>query len=134
MIIYPITPIPKPRMVKSDAWKKRKCVLRYWAFKDEIKRLGVQYENGSAVIFALPMPPSWSKKKRAAMNGKPHTATPDNDNMLKALLDCIFKEDKHLHWYGPIRKIWAERGSITIDQAYTVWDLSEEIEATMALQ
>lgn len=134
MIIYPITPIPKPRMVKSDAWKKRPCVLRYWAFKDEIKRLNVKYENGSAVIFCRPMPKSWSKKKRAEMHGVRHLATPDNDNMLKALLDCIFDEDKHLWWYGPIVKIWANNGSITIIEPSKAWDLCAEIEATMALQ
>lgn len=33
------------------------------------------------------MPASWSQKKRAAMNGQPHTQRPDLDNIQKALLD-----------------------------------------------
>ena len=46
--------------------------------------------------------------------------------------DCIFDEDKHLHWYGPVRKVWAERGSITIIEPSAAWDLSAEIEVVLS--
>ena len=36
-VVYPITPVPKPRMTRRDRWAKRPCVLRYWAFKDEVR-------------------------------------------------------------------------------------------------
>ena len=28
-----ITPVSKPRMTRADTWKKRPCVLKYWAYK-----------------------------------------------------------------------------------------------------
>ena len=87
MKVYDITPMGKPRMTRADKWKKRPEVLRYRAFCDEVRLQGVDLpESGSHVTFILPMPASWSKKKRAELNGKPHQAKPDFDNMMKALI------------------------------------------------
>ncbi|WP_318155968.1 RusA family crossover junction endodeoxyribonuclease [Citrobacter freundii] len=84
MKVYDITPMGKPRMTRADKWKKRPEVLRYRAFCDEVRLQGVELpESGSHVTFMLPMPASWSKKKRAELNGKPHQAKPDFDNMMK---------------------------------------------------
>jgi len=38
MKTFNVTPIGKPRMTQSDRWKKRDCVVRYFNFKDEIRR------------------------------------------------------------------------------------------------
>ena len=38
MIRYPLTGMAKPRMTKADTWKKRPIVLKYWAYKDSIKK------------------------------------------------------------------------------------------------
>ncbi|MDU3478938.1 MAG: RusA family crossover junction endodeoxyribonuclease [Citrobacter sp.] len=92
MKTYDITPMGKPRMTRADKWKKRPEVLRYRAFCDEVRLQGVELrESGSHVTFILPMPASWSKKKRAELNGKPHQAKPDFDNMMKALMDAIYE-------------------------------------------
>jgi Holliday junction resolvase RusA-like endonuclease len=118
-IILNITPVPKPRMVKSDAWRKRKCVLAYWAFKDNLnilaKNAGLNDlpANDFHVIYRLPMPASWSKKKAAEMDGKPHQQRPDCDNLQKALQDCLCKTDEHI-WDFRVTKLWAETGSIEI--------------------
>ena len=32
-----IQPVAKPRMTRSDRWKKRPVVLKYWQFKDALK-------------------------------------------------------------------------------------------------
>lgn len=62
---YTITPVPKPRMTQSDRWRKRKCVLKYFAFKDKVRELNIIIpESGSRIVFILPMPDSWSKKKK----------------------------------------------------------------------
>ncbi len=83
---YAITPVPKPRMTQRDKWKKRPVVLRYHAFKDEVRAAGVELEeSGQHIIFVLPMPKSWSKKKQREMVGKPHQQKPDKDNLEKAL-------------------------------------------------
>lgn len=42
-----------------------------------------------AVEATFAIPPSWSKKKRAAALGQPHTQKPDLDNITKALLDGL---------------------------------------------
>lgn len=56
---YDITPVTKPRMTRSDKWKKRKCTSQYWAFKDEVRLNGLSIpESGYHIIFILPMPKS----------------------------------------------------------------------------
>ena len=115
MSLYPITPVPKPRQTKRDKWAKRPCVMQYRAFADEVRlrRVHIDTENGSQIIFTLPMPKSWSKKKRAAMNGKPHQQVPDKDNLEKALLDAVLKKDEMV-WNTHSKKVWGERGSIEV--------------------
>lgn len=112
--VFNITPLGKPRMTRADKWKKRPEVLRYRAFCDEVRLNNVSRpESGYHVIFVLPMPPSWSKKKRSLMDGKPHQQKPDKDNLEKALLDAIFGEDSHI-WDGRVTKIWGETGKMII--------------------
>lgn len=112
--VFNITPLGKPRMTRADKWKKRPEVLRYRAFCDEVRLNNVSLpESGYHVIFVLPMPPSWSKKKRSLMDGKPHQQKPDKDNLEKALLDAIFGEDSHI-WDGRVTKIWGETGQMII--------------------
>lgn len=114
MKIYDITPMGKPRMTQRDKWQKRDVVLRYRAFKDEcnLKKVSVPDANHH-VIFSLPMPKSWSKKKRQELNGQPHQQKPDIDNLLKALMDAVLKEDSGV---SDIRatKVWGEAGQIII--------------------
>jgi Holliday junction resolvase RusA-like endonuclease len=103
-ITLDITPIPKPRMVRSDSWKKRPIVLSYWAFKKEL-------EPEINIVFYLPMPESWSKKKKAEMDGKPHQQTPDGDNMIKSLQDCLCEQDNFI-WKVSYEKRWSYKGKI----------------------
>ncbi|QSW33791.1 MULTISPECIES: RusA family crossover junction endodeoxyribonuclease [Leclercia] len=114
MKIYNVVPMGKPRMTRADKWKKRPEVLRYRAFCDHVRLLGVKLpEANSHVTFILPMPKSWSKKKRAEMNGKPHQSKPDKDNLEKALLDALFEDDAHI-WDSRVTKLWGEVGQIII--------------------
>lgn len=79
---YLITPVGKPRMTRADKWKQRPPVMRYRMFCDEARLHGIRVpENGAHITFVLPMPKSWSKKKRAAMDGQPHQQKPDLDNL-----------------------------------------------------
>ena len=114
MKIYNVMPMGKPRMTRADKWKKRPEVLRYRAFCDHVRLLGVKLsEANSHATFILPMPKSWSKKKRAEMNGKPHQSKPDKDNLEKALLDALFEDDAHI-WDSRVTKLWGEAGQIII--------------------
>lgn len=66
-----------------------------------------------AVVFHIPMPASWSKKKCLEMHGKPHQQTPDTDNLAKALQDALRPQDSGI-WSCWVEKRWAETGSIEI--------------------
>jgi len=111
---YNIVPVPKPRMTRSDKWKKRPPVLRYFAFKDEVRLKKVHVnECGDHITFVIPMPNSWSKKKKAEYDGKPHQQKPDKDNLEKALLDAIYDEDSHV-WDSRVSKVWGYEGKIII--------------------
>jgi len=91
MNYWAVTPMAKPRMTRSDKWNKRDCVLRYRAYKDELRLRQIDVPDGGVrITFVLPMPASWSKKKRAEMINQPHQQTPDVDNLHKGLLDALF--------------------------------------------
>jgi Holliday junction resolvase RusA-like endonuclease len=70
--------------------------------------------NGTSVLFIVPMPKSWSKKKKAEMDGQPHTQTPDTSNMLKALEDAHQTDDSGIWWYTGMMKLWGKEGRIII--------------------
>ena len=112
--VYPITPVPKPRMTRRDRWSKRPCVLRYWSFRAEVRLRGVSLPERCRIVFVLPMPQSWKASKRSALNGTPHMLTPDIDNLIKALLDSLFTSDAHIHTVQA-EKRWGERGEIRVE-------------------
>jgi len=112
--VFDIDPVPKPRQTRSARWKKTASDKRYYAFKDEIKKIGVSVpDSGAHVLFVLKMPLSWTRKKKKEMLHKPHKQRPDVDNMHKALLDSIFKDDAHV-WDCRISKIWGHEGKIIL--------------------
>ena len=113
---YKITPVPKPRQTRSDKWKQRPCVMRYRAFSDEINAMDAKLYNGDSIAFTMPMPKSWSKKKKAEMNQQPHQQVPDLDNLLKALMDAIHKQDCALWHLSCCMKVWGYEGAIEIEQ------------------
>jgi len=45
---------------------------------------------------------------------KPHTQTPDLDNLIKAFKDALLKNDSAVWRYGPMTKVWDYEGSIVI--------------------
>lgn len=103
-------------MTQKDRWAKRPPVLRYRAFCDEVKLNRISLpESGYHVTFVLPMPDSWSKKKRAEMAEKPHQQKPDADNLLKALMDAIYSEDCAV-WDVRVTKRWGNAGEIIIKE------------------
>ena len=113
---YPIVPIPKPRMTRADQWRKRKCVMQYWAFKDECRLKGLRFPSrGASITFGLPMPASWSAKKRDLLDGNPHQSKPDLDNLLKGLADAVYEDDSVISSYGRLEKVWAREGFIEIE-------------------
>lgn len=110
---FNIAPIGKPRMTQSDKWKKRACTRNYWAFKDYLNKDGFQLSNRFSILFCVPFPKSYSKKKCRQLFLKPHQEKPDLDNMLKAVADSLKKEDKDIHEIRA-RKVWSYKPAIFI--------------------
>ena len=111
-----IAPCPKPRMTFSDRWKvgdkKRPAVAKYHYFRDQVKDKIKSYDNDLQfeifeIGFYIPMPKSWSKKKKSEMNGEPHQQRPDLDNYLKACKDSVYEEDSVV-WKVTATKLWTD--------------------------
>lgn len=113
-----VDPCPKPRMTRSDKWKKRPCVVKYFKFCDELRYQAKLNHyipgNSLSLRFVIKMPKSWSKAKKREMNGTPHMTRPDLDNLLKAFKDSLLKEDSDVHTYVSISKVWGQEGRIEI--------------------
>lgn len=109
----------KPRMVRSDRWKQRPAVLKYRAFADSLRAaagdrlIGVQPDHVDITV-TIAMPKSWSKKKRAEMDGKPHQARLDIDNIEKACLDSLWPEQDGHIWSLAGTKRWGTENRTVI--------------------
>ena len=119
MIFY-IRPVSKPRMTRSDKWRKRECVVEYYKFKDEIKlqaKAGCfELPNAFRVVFGIPFPRSYGKSKRNELLGQPHQIKPDIDNYVKALMDCLVANDSSV-WHVDAQKIWTDGdGFISVEE------------------
>lgn len=101
-------------MTQADKWAKRPPVLRYFAFREEVRLNKIKIpEYGAHVIFVMPMPNSWSQKKKDSLRGQAHQQKPDVDNLCKSLLDSIFDNDCAV-WDIRTTKIWGDKGEIRI--------------------
>lgn len=124
--IFFVVPKAAPRMTKSDKWKtdrnnldenkrQRKTVAEYFDYKNEfIKQCNEQnysLESILKVLFVIPMPQSWSKKRKYSMLYQPHKQQPDTDNLIKGIKDS-FKIDDGFVWNETSIKIWGEFGMI----------------------
>lgn len=103
--------IPKPRQTQRDRWARRPCVLRYRAWADQLRAAAMVaggVPRDASEIEAevwLPMPASWSAKKREAASGEPHRVKPDASNLLKAIEDALIPDDQKLY-RATVTKRW----------------------------
>jgi Holliday junction resolvase RusA-like endonuclease len=123
-----VIPTAAPRMTRRDIFytdpyhsdpkkRQRKIVTQYLAFKKSIKLqaalLKFTLPKVFEAVYFIPMPDTWSEKKKEKMNGLPHEQTPDTDNLTKALKDCLLDQDSSV-WNEKAEKRWAYKGSIII--------------------
>ena len=114
-----IDPMPAPRMVYSDRYGKkgerRSVVMRYHTYKDTLRlvhKIHLTEEDCDVEIhFRIPMPKSWSRKKKALMYGQPHQQVPDIDNLVKGFLDAVCDDDRHIYKISAA-KTWSGKGAI----------------------
>jgi len=121
-MILLIAPVSKPRMTRADRWKKRQSVLKFFAFRDAVrqssawKTLELVDMDSFKIVFHVQMPRTWSKKKKALYDGKPHQQRPDLDNFLKAWKDSVYEEDA-IVWHVEATKLWtSDPGYIMVIQ------------------
>lgn len=122
---FHINPCPAPRMTQLDRWKKRPIVLKYFGFRDYMKLqanvLGYKLTPVLDIMFVLPMPDSWSKKKKYEMDGMPHQSSGDIDNLIKATLDALTDQDNYVYRIKAEKK-WGITGKIVIFDANPLID------------
>jgi Holliday junction resolvase RusA-like endonuclease len=91
----------KQRSPKYKAYQKSLYFLAY--------EQGYELGDAIAIVFGIPMPKSWSKKKKAEHLGTPHRggSGPDTDNLTKGVKDALTGDDAFVH-VNCARKIWIE--------------------------
>lgn len=101
-----IVPMGAVRMTQRGKWNNPNA-LRYLNYKQEIAyRLHQSFYTPRTdavsikVTFYMPIPQSWSKRKRSASDGMPCMVKPDIDNMIKGVFDAangvIWKDDNQV--------------------------------------
>jgi Holliday junction resolvase RusA-like endonuclease len=74
---------------------------KYNDYKVSLSALSKQHkftipEQGVHIIFYIPVPKTWKKYKKDEMHMKLHQSKPDIDNLVKAVFDSLFSEDKYI--------------------------------------
>ena len=103
----PGRPIPKARarVTRYSVYTPKRCrqYEAYVADEAMLAMLGKDLLTGPVEVHArlyLPMPRSWSSRRRERTRGSLHTVKPDLDNFLKTLLDAmntrVFKDDNQV--------------------------------------
>lgn len=125
---FDISPVAAPRMTQSDKWKidphhsdpnkrQRVPVAKYFTFRNNLLSQcavnGYKLTKILNILFIVPMPETWSKKKKLAMNNQPHLCRPDRDNFLKAFQDSFTGDDGYVY-DGRTIKLWGNKGEIII--------------------
>ena len=123
-LIFPVIPVPasRPRVTQWGTYYGKK----YKNFKQEMADLIPTYHAtkvlegliSADMTFFVPIPKSWSKKKKAAKVGRYCDNNADLDNYEKAILDSLngnyFIDDRQIVEQSS-RKIYAEAGSIHVN-------------------
>lgn len=126
--LFDVVPMGAIRMTQSDRWKtnpnhvdpnkrQRESVTQYFNFKNRIKAqakaMNFELPEVLEIVFLVPMPFTWSEKKKVRNNRKPVKKRPDIDNYVKAFMDAMSEEDGNV-WKIIAEKRYAYRGSILV--------------------
>lgn len=128
--VFLVNPMGAVRMTQSDRWKtnpnhqdpkkrQRDSVRRYFKYKSDLQlqAKNMKYAMGDTLeaVFFLPMPKSWSAKKKLSMEGQPCKVKPDLDNITKGIKDALLLNDSNV-WFEKVEKRWSYEGCILIYQ------------------
>jgi len=102
-----------------------KYMKRYLSYKQEIslrmKAMGFEPVESMLIVkirFYMPVPKSYSKKKRESLLGQPHGKKPDSDNLIKSVFDAansvLWKDDAQV-FRVEAEKIYSEQPGIDFE-------------------
>ena len=126
--IFDVIPMGAVRMSQSDRWKtnpnhtdpnkrQRQAVTEYFDFKNKIKaqaeQMNFQLPEILDIVFLIPMPFTWSEKKKVKHNKTKVMKRPDLDNLVKAFMDALSVEDGYV-WKITAEKRYSFNGSILV--------------------
>lgn len=113
--------IPRDKL-RPAGLKRLERIERYNQYKIDLLALCkakkfVLPSQGLCITYFIPVPKSWSKKKKAKYHGTLHQSQPDIDNLVKATFDSLAREDKYVGHIGYICKRWvdSEKGWIEFE-------------------
>jgi Holliday junction resolvase RusA-like endonuclease len=93
--VVDIKPMGAVRMTQRGKWTNPQA-QKYLAYKSEIQRQVrlqapelIKQACEVSINFWMPIPESWSAKKKIASIGKSVTVKPDIDNLVKGLFDAL---------------------------------------------
>jgi len=104
--------IPRDKLLPSGL-KRLLRIEKYNNYKVELLASAKEKnftipEQGAGVTFFLPMPKTWSQKKRKIYHGTLHQQRPDLKNLLSAWEDSLCIEDKYIAHYSYLCKRWVD--------------------------
>lgn len=83
-------PLARPRVTKWGVYDSQSVLRKSAALDLQLQHSFGGLLNGPLkldVTFFMPLPASWSKKKKASQEEQPHVSRPDLDNLIKWLCD-----------------------------------------------
>lgn len=102
------------KAIKADAYlTRKKYVLKYYEYKRKVRELFFQTglkefpTNNVWFTFYVPIPRSWSKKKRNLHSFEPHEQVCDASNLHKSLEDSCSDCDRK-NWDYRATKFWCD--------------------------
>jgi Holliday junction resolvase RusA-like endonuclease len=126
--LFDVVPMGAVRMTQSDRWKlnpdhvdpkkrQRTAVTEYFAFKNKIKaqaeEMNFELPQVLRIVFLIPMPFTWSEKKKVNNNKTKVLKRPDIDNLVKSFMDALSVEDGYV-WKVEAEKRYSFNGSILV--------------------
>ena len=114
--------IPREKL-RTAGLKRLERIERYNQYKIDLlslcKSKGFKLPSqGLCITFYIPVPKSWSEKKKKLYHGTLHQSTPDLDNLVKSTFDSLTNEDKYVGHIGSICKRWVNYPTGWIDFDY----------------
>lgn len=117
--------IPREKL-RPSGLSRLKRLERYNTYKVELlaearKKNFTLPPVGASITFFIPVPPSWSKKKKKLHHGRFHQSKPDVDNILKGFFDSLMAEDKQIA-HIEVQKRWVDFETGWIEISYKEYE------------